>query len=130
MRAWPGSNGSPRGPVAYHADLNAAPDVQYDFRVGTIPASGHLWQIALRLAFNKRQAYDHEREWRAAIYQDPRAESGIDIAADLETLIGEVVAGPRANEVTQLAIKAVMEMAHVLKPLRLSEILKPPPSYP
>jgi hypothetical protein len=86
----------------------------FDFRQGTIPVGRSVWKVLLTLALTKRLAYQHEREWRAAIYQDSRQKApGIDIPVDLDVLLEQVYAGPRATAVDRAALEAVLGLGNV-----------------
>lgn len=92
-----------------------------------MPASGQLWKLVLALAFNKRVAYEYEREWRAAIYQERRiAGHGVDIPTDLASLIDAVYVGPHAQEVDMLAARLVLGATGVDKPVTKSTLLTRP----
>jgi hypothetical protein len=100
------------GRVRYHETAESFKDAIYDFRQGTIPMSGSLWQKVLALAFNKRSAYAYEQEWRAAIYQDRRPKVvGLDIPVDLAGLVSDVYVGPKATALDVNAVAAVMKNA-------------------
>lgn len=86
----------------------------FDFRQGTIPVGRSVWKVLLALALTKRVAYQHEREWRAAIYQDSRQKAlGIDIPVDLDVLLDQVHVGPRATAVDHAALEAVLSLGSV-----------------
>jgi len=114
--------------VKYHADIESSPDVERDFRVGAVPAPGPgLWPEVLRLAFHKRDCYEYEKEWRAALYQDYRPDvDGIDVDFNLEQLISAVYIGPRAEPFFFDAVASVMDKFCFQKPLESSALLRAP----
>lgn len=111
------------GCVRYVESLESCPDQKFDFTCSAVPASGNLWQLLLKLSFTKRSAYEHEREWRAAVYQDRRPDPGVHMPTDLDALITSVVVGPRADSVALDAVAAVMKMYSLEKPLQRSKVL-------
>jgi hypothetical protein len=113
------------GKVHYYDKREDVPELNHDFTAGTIPASGNLWKLLLKIALHKREAYLHEREWRAVIYQDPRDIPGIDIPVDLDALISGVFVGPRAGAVEIEATNAVMTQAGFSQKLTKSDLLDP-----
>jgi hypothetical protein len=80
------------GRVEYHAEITEHPEMQVDLSGSAIPMPGiGVWERMLKLPFHKRTCFEYEREWRAALYQDPRPEiPGCDIEFDLEQLISAV----------------------------------------
>jgi hypothetical protein len=80
------------GRVEYHAEITEHPEMQVDISGSAIPMPGiGVWERMLKLPFHKRTCFEYEREWRAALYQDPRPEiPGCDIEFDLEQLISAV----------------------------------------
>jgi hypothetical protein len=116
------------GAVKYHADMSKAKEIRHDFTVGTVPASGNLWRLALKIGFNKRTFYEDENEWRAAIFQEqlrPRV-NGLSLPADLDVLIQTVRVGPRADQPTVNAVKELMRCGSLKMALEESSILKRP----
>jgi hypothetical protein len=63
---------------------------------------------------------------RAALYQDRRPESGVDIQVDLEGLISEVYVGPKAETFVFDAVSALMDKFLIKRPLIHSTLLKHP----
>lgn len=117
------------GEVKYHGDLESSPDIQRDFSEGPIPMGSNLWNELLKLAFHKRACYDYEKEWRAALYQDPRPEiAGVDIPFDLQQLISAVYVGPRAENFFFDVVLSVMDKFLLRKPLERSVLLDGPRS--
>jgi Protein of unknown function (DUF2971) len=112
------------GKINYHADLRAVSDLKHNFRRGKIPASGNLWALLLKMAFHKREAYEYEREWRAAIYQDPRDISGVDIPVDLDQLTSEIYVGPRAGVGEFGAVQAIVAKAGLSQKIVKSDLLR------
>ncbi len=45
------------GIVKYHADMTNAKEIRHNFTTGSVPASGNLWRLALKVGFNKRTFY-------------------------------------------------------------------------
>jgi hypothetical protein len=113
------------GEVKYHDDLKSSPDIQRDFTV-SIPLSSNLWGEMLKLGFHKRSCYKYENEWRAALYQDFRPDSGVHIAFGLEQLISAVYVSPRAEEFFLEAVSSIMDKFLLRKPLERSALLEPP----
>jgi hypothetical protein len=116
------------GAVKYHADMGKAKEIQHNFTAGSVPASGNLWRLALKIGFNKRAFYEDENEWRAAIFQEqlrPRVH-GLSLPADLDVLILAVRVGPRADPPTVHAVKELMRCASLKMALEESNILKRP----
>ena len=114
--------------VTYDADPRLNPALRFDFAEGAIPAPGFgVWERLLPVAFHKRKCYEYEREWRAALYQDPRPEcTGCTIEFDLNELISAVYIGPRADEFLFGVVDSVMEKFELTKPLERSGLLQPP----
>ena len=114
------------GPVSYEPDLKYWRQMTHDFRKGSIPQSGNLWQLVLSRGFNKRSAY--ENEWRAAVFQEQLlpAETGVELATDLDILIEGVLLGPRAEGLMKDAVQAVMDGFRIAKPLTRSTLLDRP----
>jgi len=116
------------GAVKYHVDMGKAKEIRYDFTRGTVPASGNLWRLALKVGFNKRTFYEDENEWRAAIFQEqprPRV-AGLSLSTDLDLLIKTVRVGPRADQPTATAVEELMRCVSLKMPLEESSILKRP----
>jgi len=116
------------GEVTYHHDLDASLEIQRDFSRGPIPVGSGVWPEVLKLGFNKRSAFKHENEWRAALYKDYRPEvSGVRIPFDLEQLISAVYVGPRAEAFFFDAVGSIMDKFLPLrKPLERSVLLNQP----
>ncbi len=115
------------GRVEYHNDLEGCVDLHLDFRYGVRPMPGiGVWKKMLPLAFHKRTCFEHEREWRGALYQDARPAPGCDIEADLNELVEAVHVGPRAPDFLFDAVKAVMDKFDLQRPLERSALLQPP----
>jgi hypothetical protein len=110
------------GPVKYYNDLESSQDTQRDFRF-SVPLSENLWNEVLKLAFNKRSCYEYETEWRAALYQDARPETGVAINFDLEELISAVYLGPRVEDFVFDAVLSMMDKFGLRKPLQRSVLL-------
>jgi hypothetical protein len=113
------ASGYALGDVTYHHSLESEPGVHRDFSSGSIPLQGpSLRREVLKLGFHKRSCYSYEKEWRAVIYQDSRAEiAGISEAVDLEELISAVYIGPRAEEFLFDAASSLMDKFLLRKPL-------------
>lgn len=111
------------GAVRYHDDLAAVEGIHHDFRRTKVPMSGDLWQLVLRQAFNKRLAYEYEREWRAAVYQESQPSAGVSIAVNLERLVEEIHMGPKAGLLEFAAVDAVMKHARFKCPVIQSTLL-------
>jgi hypothetical protein len=115
------------GCVEYDGDLLSNAALQKDFRQGPVPAPGPgVWEKLLPVAFHKRTCFEHEREWRGALYQDKRPEVGCNIDFDLNELIREVFVGPRADGFFFDVVASVMEKFQLTKPLEKSGLLQPP----
>jgi hypothetical protein len=115
------------GRVQYEDDPYSNPALRFDLREGAIPVGSGLWERLLPVAFHKRTCFEHEREWRCALYQDARPDCyGCSISFDLNELIGAVCVGPRADRFLFEVIGAVMEKFELSKPLQRSELLRPP----
>jgi hypothetical protein len=114
------------GKVRYHADLNSAQEILRDFNNGEIPLSENLWNEVLNLGFHKRSCFEHEKEWRAAMYQDERPDKGISIESDLDQLISEIYIGPRAETYLFDVVSAIMKQFDLKKPLKKSTLLETP----
>lgn len=116
------------GAVEYHEDVTVARSTKHDFRRGPAPASGTLWKLVQDLGFNKRVAYDYEREWRAVIFQEERPEevSGLDIDVDLEGLVADVFLGPHSGELELVTVTTLIQRAGLQKVVTRSSLL----SYP
>jgi hypothetical protein len=115
------------GTVEYHEDIESCPDIHFDFTAGSVFFPGpSVWGRVLNLGFHKRGCFEHEREWRAALYQDARPEAGCGIECDLDELIGAVYIGPRSEDFFFEVVAAVMEKFALKKPLEHSALLHPP----
>jgi hypothetical protein len=97
-----------------------------DFSSGEVPMGPHLEQDILKLAFQKRDCYAYEDEWRAALYENPCPYDGLDIDFDLDQLVCEVYVGPRAEDFFYEAVRAIMERFQLDKPLMRSTLLRGP----
>jgi tRNA G26 N,N-dimethylase Trm1 len=77
------------------------------------------------VAFHKRTCFDHEREWRCALYQDARPDChGCNINFDLNELVGAVYVGPRVDQFFFEVVGSVMEKFQLNKPLQRSTLLQ------
>ena len=115
------------GNVQYHRELESAPALQLDLRLGPIPCPGtSLWKRIVSLGFHKRICFQHEQEWRAALYQDQRDVLGCNIDFDLDELISRVYAAPRATNFFCDIVESVMERYGLRKPLEKSRLLERP----
>jgi len=114
--------------VTYHHDIASAEEIVRDFSSGSIAVPGAgLRPKIIGLAFHKRDCYEYETEWRAALYQDLRPDiNGIPIECDLEELVSAVYLGPRAEEFFYDAVASVMDKYHLQKPLEHSAMLVAP----
>ena len=113
--------------VEYHQDLTSSSETRLDLSQGPIPVPGPgLCEKILGVAFHKRACYEHERESRAALYQDPRPEAGIGIEFDLDKLIGAVYVGPRSEPFFLDVVESIMNKFGLSKPLDRSPLLYPP----
>ena len=115
------------GQVTYHDDLETASQVDFDFRENIpLPGAG-LRREVLKLGLHKRACYSYEQEWRAVLYQDPRADiAGVDEAFDLDQLIDAVYVGPRAPEFIVEVVSSIMDKYLLQKPLEKSALLSTP----
>jgi hypothetical protein len=116
------------GPVQYDLDIASNQELNLDLRQGAIPLPGPgVWEKLLRVAFHKRTCFEYEREWRAALYQDPRPDHvGCKIEFDLSELINAVYVGPRADSFLQDVTASIMEKFGLAKPLQRSALLQNP----
>jgi hypothetical protein len=114
------------GNVTYHANLDACSDIRKDFTVGTSPINLGIVKEVLKLGFHKRACYEHEREWRAVMYQDEAAVHGCDVDFDFDTLITMVTVGPRAVDFVFEAVASLLEKFALRKPLEHSRLLAAP----
>jgi hypothetical protein len=115
------------GKVEYGSEPASFVDAPHEFRASAIPVGSGLWQKILALAFNKRAAYEYEQEWRAAIYQDLRADvCGLDISFDIDGLIEGVIVGPTAGDVEVKAVAALTVRAGLSCAPRKSTLLAKP----
>jgi hypothetical protein len=85
-----------------------------------------VWEEILKLAFHKRICFEHEGEWRGALFQDGRDDPGCNIDFDLDGLISAVYVGPRADGFFFDVVASVMEKFELTKPLEKSGLLQPP----
>ena len=86
-----------------------------------------VWERMLKLPFHKRSCFEYEREWRGALYQDPRPEiPGCNIEFDLDELINAVFVGPRAEEFFVEVVESVMDKYDLKHPVERSALLQPP----
>jgi hypothetical protein len=89
------------GKIDYGSQIENSLALREDFsnlRSVVLPGD-KLWPMVLAKGFVKRSAYDHEKEWRAAIYQDVREDdTGIGIGCSLDVLIDRVLLGPCAAD--------------------------------
>ena len=115
------------GKVEYEDDPHSNPALNFDFSAGPIPLPGSgVWEKLLPVAFHKRTCFAHEREWRGALYQDPRADCyGCNINFDLKELISVVYVGPRADNLFFDIAGSIMEKFGLQKPLERSTLLGP-----
>jgi hypothetical protein len=114
------------GKVEYEDDPHSNPALHFDFSEGPIPVGSGLWEKLLPVAFHKRTCFEHEREWRGALYQDPRADCcGCNINFDLKELISAVYVGPRADKLFFDIVGSIMEKFGLQKPLERSTLLEP-----
>ncbi|MEO8049442.1 MAG: hypothetical protein ABI833_03415 [Acidobacteriota bacterium] len=115
------------GKVKYHGDLASSAEIQRDFSELPIPLSSELRKEILALGFHKRACYEHEAEWRAALYQDSRPDiDGVHVVFDLEQLITAVYVSPRAEEFFFEAVSSLMSKFFLQKLLDRSALLSPP----
>jgi len=114
------------GPVKYHEDLESCREVRRDFSE-RVQLGSELWKEILQLAFHKRACYDHEREWRAAVYKDaaPNAR-GIQVDFDLDLLVSAVYVSPRAASFFLRTVEATMDKFGLRKPVERSALLALP----
>lgn len=114
------------GKVKYH-QLESSADTVRDFSNGPIPMPGSsMWKKVIPLGFHKRTCYEHENEWRAVLYQDPREEKGFFIQVDLEQLIKEIYVGPYAEKFILEVVRSIMSKYDLKKPVKHSDLLKKP----
>jgi hypothetical protein len=119
------------GPVKYHEDLQLSSEVKRDFTKGPFLTSDSLLaREVLELGFHKRSCFDHEKEWRAAIFQDESPQKGILVKFDLDKLIKEVVVGPRAEEFLVNTVNSVLKKYGLDKPVYKSKLLDTPIDTP
>ncbi len=115
------------GRVEYEDDPHSNPSLRFDLREGAIPVGLGLWERLLPVAFHKRTCFEHEREWRCALYQDERPDcQGCNITFDLNELIRDVYVGPRADQLFFEVVGSVMGKFELNKPLQRSKLLQPP----
>lgn len=114
--------------VNYHGDPTMNPDLQFDFRRGSIPVPGFsMWAAILKLAFHKRVCFKFEDEWRGALYQDPRPDCrGCNIPVDVRDLIDAVLVGPRDSSFLLGVVESVIQRFGLQKPLAKSDLLEGP----
>jgi hypothetical protein len=114
--------------VEYADDIENSPKALADFSQ-SVPFPGpELRKHITSKGFLKRACYQFEKEWRAALYQDPRPEdTGVDIPCSFETLICRVVAGPNSDPYMVGVIEDLMDKFGVEKPVSRSKILQEPP---
>jgi len=119
------------GKVAYHSVIEAAPDIQRQFRA-SVPLPGpSLREVVLPLGLHKRSCYGYENEWRAVLYQDARPDIvGVHEKFALDELITAVYVGPRAEGFVVDAVSSVMEKFQLQKPLNRSLLLSSPRKIP
>lgn len=115
------------GEVTYHDNLDSAVALQLDFRE-SVPAPGFgLWGKLLTTAMHKRSCFQHEREWRAVMYQDDFPEvSGLCGDFDLGQLVSAVHVGPRAQSFVVDAVSSLMSKFELAKPVIASPLLSSP----
>jgi hypothetical protein len=116
------------GSVKYGVDILSNEELNLDLREGPIPPPGPgVWEKILSIAFHKRTCFQHEREWRAALYQDSDREcAGRNVEFDLNELINEVYVGPRSDSFFQDVTASVMDKFGLTQPLQRSALLEPP----
>jgi len=112
--------------VKYHGDLASCPELQLDLK-SSIPMPGAgIWSKLLQLGFHKRVCFEHEKEWRAALYQDHREDDGCNIDFDMDELISAVFVGPRAASFLLDVVWSIMNRFQFDKPLDKSALLCSP----
>ena len=112
--------------IRYHDDIRSAAEIRRDLRVN-VPQSGNLWQSVLKLAFQKRDGFEAENEWRAAVYQPHQQTApGVEMACDLAALIDEVIVGPRADVFVVNVVRDLMSRYELDRPVRQSTLLQGP----
>jgi hypothetical protein len=98
------------GSVKYDDNPHSNQALKFDFTEGAIPVGSGVWERLLPVAFHKRTCFEHEREWRCALYQDARPDCyGCNIDFDLNELIGAVYVGPRADRFFFDVVASVIE---------------------
>ncbi len=117
------------GSVTYVNDIAASPSVVEDLTVDPLFPGPRLWQRITAKGLIKRSGYEYEREWRGALYQDPRPDiTGVDITCELDNLIDTVFIGPYADEFMLQVIEDLMSRFGLAKAVSRSDLLKPPPN--
>jgi hypothetical protein len=96
--------------VEYRRDFESCSAVRPDFtREIPVPGFG-TWSRMLKLAFLKRVCFEHEKEWRAVLYQGDRPEiTGCLVECDLDELIDAVYVGPRAEGFLYDVVQSIMD---------------------
>jgi Protein of unknown function (DUF2971) len=116
------------GPVRYVHNIASSPAIQEDFTSGAPFPGPDLHRSVISKAFVKRDAYQHENEWRCALYQDGRPGiTGLDIQCDLLELIESIILGPYTPEFMVEIIQDLMGRFAIDKTVLRSNLLVPPP---
>jgi hypothetical protein len=102
--------------------------IQLDFRESSLWPGPDLRNSVLRLGIHKSKCSSYEHERRELLCQDhPREIAGAHIDFNLEGLVNEVHAGPRAEAFVVEAVESIVERFQLRKTCKRSELLGSPP---